>query len=163
MSSFWKGITAKDVASFLAFIIVLPGLIVYLTIFSASNTELTALESGLLQAIGILASAASSYYATKKSSEKDIQQRAKLALRRIFTLYTFFPRFIQSVEERRKFLVNISEIDGQINMNYVNQALDALNSQVYEQIGTVNDSVDDWKDLVPHPEEILNKYQEDKK
>ena len=159
---FRAGVTVKDVSSSLFFILILPGLVVYLTIFTANNSKLTALESGLLQLLGILASAATSYYAAKKSAEKDVQQRAKLALRRIFTLYTFFPRFIQSVEEHRKFLDDISENDGRLDKNYVNQTLNALNSQVYEQIGAVNDSVDDWKDLVPHPEEILSKYQEDK-
>lgn len=159
MKKFFGKLTAGDVGGFTFFAVVLPGLVIYLTYLSSSNRTLTALESGLLQTLSILATSASAYYASKITAQRIAQARAKLALRRIFTLYTFFPRFIESIEKRRKFLESVKSDNATVEINYVFQALDSLSAQAYEQIGTVNDAVEDWKDMVPKPEGILEKYK----
>ena len=160
MKSFFKDITLKDFGTSIFFIVVLPGLVIYLTWYVADQQKLTALESSLLQVISIMASVASSYYFSKKAARNMVEERAKLALRRIFTVYTFFPRIIQSIEDQKTFLNTVSESQQGLTKSHVDQSLDLLKVQSYEQLGAMNDAVDDWKDLVPKPEEVLNKYQE---
>lgn len=122
--------------------------------FVAKEQKLTPLETILLQVIEIVATTISAGYFATRAAEKNSQERAKLALRRIATIYRFFPNFISSIREQEGFLKTQVK-NNKVEHGYISQAFSSIISQLYHQINTVNDAVDDWKDLVPDPEKVL--------
>jgi hypothetical protein len=154
--NFLKSIKANDI-----FLGILPLIVVTLIVyFVAKDQKFTPLEITLLQTIEILGTGFSAGYFATRLAEKHNQERAKLALRRIATIYRFFPNLITSVQRQQDFLNTVIE-KTKMEQGYVNQAFNSIIDQIYQQINTVNDAVDDWKDLVPDPEKVLRKEKEE--
>lgn len=140
---------------------ILPLLVViFIVYFVAKDNTFTALEITLLQVIEIVATTFSAGYFATRFAEKSSQERARLALRRIATIYRFFPNFINSIQRQEGFL-NTRAKNNKVDQGYVTQAFSSIIAQLYQQINTVNDAVDDWKDLVPDPEKVLREYKEE--
>lgn len=154
--NFLKKIKTNDIILGIIPLIIVIG-IVY---FATKYEKITPLEITLLQIIEIMCTSFSAGYFATRLAEKNNQDRAKLALRRIATIYRFFPNFISSIQKQQDFLKTITGKNNKIDKGYVNQAFGSIIAQTYQQINTVNDAVDDWKDLVPDPENVLREYKE---
>lgn len=160
ITNIFQKVTAGDIGSLLIFVGALPALVVYLTWYVADHSKLTAMESGLLQAISILAGMATSHYFAKVSAKNMVRERAKLALRRISTLYAFFPGHIQSITYKKSLLDSSTKND-KVDARLVEMAINDLIIETNGQIRSVNDAVEDWRELVPDAEEIVQAYREE--
>lgn len=119
----------------------------------AANRELTPLESVLLQffglAVGVWASFSAGMEAGRKMEASRTQASARSAFRRVTRVYEALGRLIESIETRRDVLYHHSGNGSDVRLSSVEAALDLLGVQVTEQLGTANDAMEDWRDLVP--------------
>lgn len=123
-----------------------------LTVREADEANLSDLELTLYQSITLLLGLLGSFWVGRKSvraaAEDVIRPHARSAFRRLLSLYRALARLQASVDTRRAFLWRVAE--GQaVSLDHVEAALDLLATQVSEQIGTANDAMEDWRDLVP--------------
>lgn len=121
---------------------------------SAAEKGLSELELALFQALSLGLGLAGSFWIGQKTvraaTEDVIRPHARSAFRRVLSLYQAFGRLSASVEDRRSLLRRIGlSREGEVPLDHVEAALDLLAVQVTEQIGTANDAMDDWRDLVP--------------
>jgi signal transduction histidine kinase len=82
---------------------------------------------------------------------------ARSAFRRVTRLYEAFGRLVDSIEDRRQLLQEQLVSSNPNDLHSVEAALDLLRVQVTEQLGTANDAMDDWRDLVPDQVEELER------
>lgn len=146
------------------------GLVVAAVIFSilmvrdADDAKLSDLELTLFQSIALGLGLLGSFWVGRTSAsaaaEDVIRPHARSAFRRLLSLYRALARLLDSVDARRAFLRRVAE-DDVVSVDHVEQALDLLATQVTEQIGTANDAMEDWRDLVPDEvEEVEAKASE---
>lgn len=152
----FKKIRANDIIIGIIPLIIVIGI----GYFVAKYEKITPLEITLLQILEIVCTSFSAGYFATRLAEKNSQDRAKLALRRVVTIYRFFPNLISSIQKQQSFLKTVTEKNNKIDMGYIDQAFGSIVDQTYQQINTVNDAVDDWKDLVPDPEKVVREYKE---
>jgi hypothetical protein len=121
----------------------------------ASERELTGLELTLFQVISLGLGLWGSYVFGRQSAldaaSELMKPYARSAFRRVLSLYTALGRFCGSIEERRALLKQLASMHSgqQIPLDQVIAALDLLFVQINEQIGTADDAMEDWRDIVP--------------
>ena len=107
--------------------------------FSASSRQLTSLESVLFQILIAAAGVSGSFIAGRNSSLKAAQEmirpHARSAFRRLFSM--------------NRSLQNLSAMISEMRRDKPDQRLDTIQSLVNEQIWTGQDSLADWRDIIP--------------
>jgi hypothetical protein len=130
----------------------------WLMIQSAEVRRLTQLELILYESIvlglGIIGSFVLGRASAKSAAGDVVRPHARSAFRRVVSLYEALGRIESSVADRRTVLIGIADEGGQISITHVESALDLIATQALEQIGTANDAMEDWRDLVP--DEVAN-------
>jgi hypothetical protein len=130
-------------------LVVLSIVLAVLFVHIAATRPLTTLEGTLFQAISLLAGLAGSYLFGTQSAMRIargmIKPHARSAFRRVLSLYKGLSRIGQQIE-RAKSAVSP---EGQIT------PYDILEAMVEQQLLTVDDAVEDWRDLVPEEVEEL--------
>jgi len=115
----------------------------------ASKRDLTALENTLLQIFSLGLGLVGSYIMGKESAKataKDIiKPHARSAFRRLLSLYKSLSRLAFAIQAARSAAPGNAEAVA---------ILDRLDAIVTEQIGTADDALEDWNDIVP--EEIAS-------
>jgi len=115
----------------------------------ASTRDLTALENTLLQVFSLGLGLVGSYIMGKESAQstaKDIiKPHARSAFRRLLSLYKSLSRLAFAIQTARSAAPGNAEAVA---------ILDRLDAIVTEQIGTADDALEDWNDIVP--EEVAN-------
>lgn len=143
----------KDEAKTPALIAVAVVAVVALSALVAAKRELTSLESVFLQAAALVIGVWASFSAGKQAGRDEEAARTKAsarsAFRRVTRIYEFLGSLITSIEERRVVLHHASGNRRDVSISSVDASLDVLRVQVTGQIGTANDAMDDWRDLVP--------------
>lgn len=124
--------------------------------------RLSSLELMLYQVIIFLLGLTGSYLFGQESAQaaarEIVRPHAVSAFRRVVSLYEALGRFTVSIEERRSQLTRVAnKADGSVPIPLVDASLDLLITQVTEQIGTANDAVADWRDIVPDEVERISR------
>ena len=108
-------------------------------VFAASSRQLTSLESVLFQILIFAAGLSGSFIAGRNSSLKAAQEmirpHARSAFRRLFSM--------------NRSLQNLSAMISEMRRDKPDQRLDTIQSLVNEQIWTGQDSLADWRDIIP--------------
>jgi hypothetical protein len=116
----------------------------------AMYRTLTGLENVLLQVfslgIGLLGSFVLGRESAREAAKDLVKPHARSAFRRLLSLYRSLSRLAVAIQNARP--VNNSD---PIHPS----ALDRLESIVIEQIDTVDDALEDWRDIVPEDVEEL--------
>ncbi len=124
-------------------------------LFVATERDFTRLEVALFQVISLGLGLWGSYVFGKRSAldaaSELMRPYARSAFRRVLSLYTALGRFCASIDERRTMLnAEASTHSGrQIPIERAIAVLDLLFVQINEQIGTADDAMEDWRDIVP--------------
>lgn len=131
--------------------LVLAGVTVYVALQKPSNI----LAAAVLQAITLVFSTYGAYvFATasvQSAAQELIRPHARSAFRRVRRIYEALVRIVQLIEQQlAEFDVarqpgNLSAVDYQ----YARLTLVMLGQIVTEQANTVDDALEDWRDLVP--------------
>lgn len=135
----------KEPKKSLGFVLVAACIVVSaLFVVISSIRNLTALENTLLQVFSIALGLAGSFIVGKEGSKQDavdmIKPHARSAFRRILSLYTSLSRLAAEIEFQKE----------RLSTNKAAQnSLDKLQSIVIEQIGTADDAIEDWRDIIP--------------
>lgn len=115
----------------------------------SAHRQLTALESTLLQGFSLLAGLAGSYLfgtlSATASARQLIRPHARSAFRRVLSLYQGLSRLAAQIDRARA----AEPLDRQVTPYHI------LEAMVEQQILTVDDAVEDWRDLVPEEVEEL--------
>lgn len=133
----------------LLFILISVG-IMFTFAYVATTRTLTSLESILLQAfalpMGVLGSFIFSRQAADKAAREIIKPHARSAFRRLMSLYSGLHRVASIIDVAHD--PEMRQDDREI--------LAALEAIVTEQLGTIDDALEDWRDLVPEDVEELD-------
>lgn len=121
-------------------------------IITSSNRTLTELEGTMFQffilSLGLLASYIIGKHSAKQAAFDLIKPHARSAFRRLIFLYQSLSRLALAIEDGK-------ENNPSGEKDYVLEKLEAI---VIEQIATANDSLEDWRDIVPEEvEELINR------
>ena len=136
-------------------LIIILGVVFSVLMVSATGNkqDLTPREATLFQAIshglGVVGSFVIGNKSARAAAQDVVRPHARSAFRRIVSLYRALGRFSDEIESRRIFLRSVGDETGKVDGAHIEAALDLLLVQVTEQIGTANDAMDDWRDLVP--------------
>ena len=129
--------------------VVLSVLISVVFLVMATKRDLTALENTLLQVLSLGLGLVGSYIMGMQSAQetaKDIiKPHARSAFRRLLSLYRSLSRLAFAIQSARTGVQENAEAVA---------ILDRLDAIVTEQIGTADDALEDWNDVVP--EEVAN-------
>lgn len=134
-------------------LIVIAIMIMILVAYISTERTLTGIEVSILQLVALLASLGGSYIfgqrASKESIKETIGMQARSAFRRLISLYASISRVAIIIE---------SEEHGNDGSK-----LNVIRAIVDEQFGTVDDALEDWRDLVPESvEEMKEKLRKSK-
>jgi hypothetical protein len=131
------------------------------SIFSAQDHPLTARESAIVQAfgwaVGIYASWQFGRSSLPAAAKELVKRQVRSAFRRTKDLYGSAARLSSAVDERRDALRGLKNQTGDVALTDVELALDLLHALVNEQIGRLNDALEDWRDLVPEEIERMDR------
>jgi hypothetical protein len=131
------------------FFVALSVLVSIVFLVMASKRDLTGLENTLLQIFSLGFGLLGSYIMGKESARetaKDIiKPHARSAFRRLLSLYKSLSRLAFAIQAARSSVPQNPEALA---------ILDRLDAIVTEQIGTADDALEDWNDVVP--EELAN-------
>jgi hypothetical protein len=124
------------------------------TVYVSLEKKPDGLSVGLLQAFTLLLSISGAYVfgknAAREAAQDVLAPHARSSFRRVRNLYSALQRFAESIVVRRDVLEKIAaENDGLVAVEHVRAAMDLLGTQVFEQIGTADDALEDWRDIVP--------------
>ena len=136
------------------FLILVALLVSGYTILTAGQRPLTQREQVLFQVIilgvGLFGTFLVGRESAKSAAKDVIGPSARSAFRNVLSLYKGLGRLRQSVIERRAFLDSVAESEGAVvSLSHVYGQLSVLSAQIIEQIGTADDALNDWRDLVP--------------
>ena len=125
-------------------LIVMAIMIMILFAYISTQRTLTGIEASILQIVALLASLGGSYIfgrsASKESIKEKIGMQARAAFRRLISLYGSISRVAIIIESK--------EHDDDSKLNIIRAIVD-------EQIETVDDALEDWRDLVPESVEEM--------
>lgn len=138
--------------------------VVAMLVYSAmKDPPLTEVELLLFQIVIFGLGMAGSYLFGRSSAEQAardvVRPHAISAFRRVVSLYEALRRFVVTIENQRSRLVGgpFASSDERIPSVQVDSAMELFIVQITEQIGTANDAVDDWRDIVPDEVERVEK------
>ncbi len=119
----------------------------------AAQRELTSLESLFLQwlvlVVGLIATVFTGYQSLRHAAAESTRQHARSAFRRVTALYAGYTRIGASITAQRERLAGETETDGRIRIEEAGHSLNLLETQLNEQYETLQDALDDWRDLSP--------------
>ena len=118
-------------------------------VYTSHGREFSNLENMMIQIFFSLAGIGGSYLLGKTMSEdmaqESIKLHAKPAFRRVVSHYESLSRMARHLES---------------NTTSTKQTLELFKYVLYEQIQTVDHSIEDWKDIVPDEvERVLENYK----
>lgn len=117
----------------------------------AAQRQLTSLESLLLQLfvllLGLGATLLAGYRSLRAAVEESTRRQARSAFRRVTTLYAGYTRIGRSLGSQRQRLGEAADAEGRIPVEQASLSLDLLEAQLLEQFETLEDALDDWRDL----------------
>ncbi len=130
---------------FIAFSIFIAGVFGY----TATTRALTGLESSFLQVftlgMGLTGSFIFGRRSAKESAMEIIKPHARSSFRRVLALYASLSRVSA--------IINSSKEENMDNYDIILAKLEVI---VTEQLHTIDDAVEDWRDMVPEDVEELN-------
>ncbi len=133
----------------------LPGVLTAVTLLgmlavydTSTKRELTPLENFLFQVIVLVFGVLASYAVGRTAARTGNQGQARSALNRVVTLYRGVGAIMASIESRREFLRARSAAD-RVPISHVEGALDLLYVQAASQLGSVDDAISDWAEVIP--------------
>jgi hypothetical protein len=133
--------------------LVLLVVLLTLTIIVTGDEDSTGLENGLLQFIFFAVSTAVAvflgYISAKEQAKEIVRPHGRKAVRRIVTLGTQIRSFGSVIEVERERLAHRAKADGELDQFEVEKTLEVLASQLDGQLQTIEDSIEDWRDVVP--------------
>jgi hypothetical protein len=113
-------------------------------VWVASHRDLTGLENTLLQVfslgLGLLGSYILGKESARESSREMLKPHARSAFRRLLSLYKSLARLALAIEGARS---------GASQNQQALIILERLDAIVIEQIGTADDALEDWNDVIP--------------
>jgi len=125
-------------------------IIVFIFIYSSAMRELTTLENLMFQVIVLATSISGSVVLGRKLEQKEvgeiIKPYARPAFRKVMYLYGGLSRVAKEIQK------GLDRPDDNSNNTLV-----VLKALVYEQICTVDDAMEDWRDIIPEDVEELEK------
>lgn len=123
-----------------------------------ANRTAAALLQVMTLALGIVASVYTGRRTARTAAEDVLRPHARSAFRRVLSLFQAFGRLEQSIDDRTEDLTQIANANsGNVEIASVRLAMNALRSQVIEQVGTASDAMADWRDIVPEEVEKIEK------
>lgn len=140
-----------------------------LTIIITDKAEPSGLENGLLQfiffAVGTCIAIFLGYISAKEQAKEIVRPHGRKAVRRIVTLGTQVRSLGSVLQVERERFSHQAEAGGKLEAYEVEKTLEILASQLEGQLRTIEDSIEDWRDVVPEEvsalEERPNKGAED--
>jgi len=109
----------------------------------ADRRSLSSLEQLLFQVLILIASLLGAYlfglHASRKSKEWALRQYARAAFRRVLTLYRSLTRLAELLARE----------DSEDSEGMASTTLASLRATVVEQLGTIHDALEDWRDIIP--------------
>jgi hypothetical protein len=125
-----------------------------LTVLLTSRENVSEYEQGLLQFILFAAGAGLTYFfgalSVKAEAQDLIQRDARKAVRRIVNLASGVQDFAVALKrESDRVLVVAAENDGLVPGATAQAAFDALAGHIPGQLRTLEDAIEDWRDIVP--------------
>jgi len=125
-------------------LIALAVIVLLIVLYLSTLRSLSTLELLLFQLFILLVSLLGAYLfginAKRKSEEWALKQYARAAFRRVLTLY-------RSLVRMAEFLAR-EDTDEESSVD-VRVILASLRATVLEQIGTLQDALEDWRDVIP--------------
>lgn len=119
----------------------------------AAQRQFTSLESLFLQllvlTVGLAATWITGYQSLQRAVEESTRPHARSAFRRVTALYSGYTRIGASIDRQRELIVRGAGADGRVRVEQVTLSLDLLEAQIVEQFETLQDALDDWRDLAP--------------
>lgn len=114
-----------------------------ISIFVASQRDLTGLENTLLQAFSLAFGLTGSFLfgkqSAKEAAKEMIKPHARSAFRRLISLYESLSRVALEIENYK---VSIKKQNSPL-------VIERLEAIVIEQLATADDALEDWNDIVP--------------
>lgn len=139
-----------------------------ITILITSRKEVTDFELGLLQFILFAGGAALTWIfgrrSVKAEAEDLIRRDGQKAIRRIVNLadgVTYFDGILN--RESTQLEVMAGDNDGMVPVAAVGAAFDALADHVPGQLRTLDDAIQDWRDIVPEQVADLERRVEEER
>ena len=133
-----------------------------LTVFVSIQENPSKLASGLLQGMTIVLGTVGSFILGQDASRDAVKASlippARSAFRRVQNLYMGIGRQRRAAEDQLLRLSQLLEPDGKtIQFVHAQASLQLLEAIAVEQIGTADNALDDWRDLVPEEVEAIEK------
>lgn len=151
MSRFPKSKSHENVAAWLLILLGVCLAVVFSVV--ASARQLTGLESTLLQGAGLVSSLVGSFVFGRNSARLQamemVKPHARSAFRRVLALYFGLLRVADAVTRGRS--LDAEDEKSRAARSYL-RVIEAI---VVEQIATVSDALEDWRDIVPEDVEEL--------
>jgi hypothetical protein len=93
------------------------------------------------------------------TSTSDVRPHAKKAFRRVVTHYRALAAVPALIESQRAMLAEQAARtdDDVVPMAFVQNALWVVDFQINQQLATVNDAMEDWRDIVPDEVEAVER------
>ncbi len=111
------------------------------------TTPLTELELILFQVISLGLGLGGSYaFGVRAASSPP---NARSAFRRVLSLYEAFGRLSATIDERRTVLEQRAGSTNNVPLDAVHDSLEVISTQVTENLRTIDDAMEDWRDLAP--------------
>jgi hypothetical protein len=131
-----------------------------ITVAVAVSSSPNKLAAGLLQSMAFLLSIVAAFIfgriASRKSAQDALRSHAKSAFRRSLSIYWAFRRLDDKINEQATTLDTIAaQRNGELDPMLVRLAMDTIQTQVQEQLGTSSDSLEDWRDIVPEEVKLV--------
>jgi hypothetical protein len=124
-----------------------------LTIAVTGKAKPTGLENGLLQFIFFASSVAVAlllgYLSAKEQAKEIVRPHGRKAVRRIVTLGTQIRSLGSVIQVERERLAHQAQAGKGLEAYEVEKTLEVLSTQLEGQLRTIDDSIEDWRDVVP--------------
>jgi hypothetical protein len=135
-------------------------LLLVATIVVTGNEKASELEKGLLNFIFFVFAAGLAVYLGRESLSREasemLRPHGRKAVRRIVALGRGIGTFSTVIETERELIASRSKGES-VDIVTVERAFDILESHVGEQLGTVGDAIEDWRDVVPDEVQALER------
>lgn len=114
----------------------------------SSGLEIVALQT-LATVLGGWAAFRFGKSSAAAAASEMIRPHVRSAFRRILSLHMAQLRWLASIESRREVLCDCAEGASTVELSRVLDAFAMIEAQIGEHISTYNDSLEDWRDIIP--------------
>ncbi len=145
------GISKSVFWTFVVFVI--AGALTVFVVEASSTRPLTALEASMFQILILAISLGASYVFAQKSAsvaaQDLIRPHARSAFRRVVRVYVSLDQLARMIDSLR-----------QRTSGAERQDLDLIQAVIEQQIPTIGDALEDWRDIVPKEVEEIERESE---